>query len=193
MCQEFMNSAAIKYNKIAGTKNGFKGSIYTIQDDIVALIASKRKPAKHSCEYDNIKPPFDDKKQRFDEPIFNKHFKCGETGERYKVGDSKEFQGDTYYFCDAPTHKNRTKWHKHHPDKCRLRKAWLKEQGEDKSDNKTPPSTANIADREDNDKDDSNEHPNKKITAILASAMNLTTDNEVVKELIAEAINASTE
>ena len=114
----------------------------------------------------------------------------------YKVGDSKEFKGDTYYFCDAPNHRFKTKWHKHQPDKCRLRKAWLK----DKDEKKTPSKAeANAAELEDNSSEDTSNAPedtsstsrNSDITSLLASAMNLATDNEVVKNLIAEALNAT--
>ena len=48
VCQDFMNTAVVKFNKINATDNGFKGSVHTVQDDIVALIAAKtpKKPTK---------------------------------------------------------------------------------------------------------------------------------------------------
>ena len=44
MCQDFMNSATMKYNKIITKEGTFKGSVHTIQDDIVALFTEKLKP-----------------------------------------------------------------------------------------------------------------------------------------------------
>ena len=38
-CQDFMNSAVLKYNQIMGRDGDFGGSITTVQDDIVAMIA----------------------------------------------------------------------------------------------------------------------------------------------------------
>ena len=45
VCQDFMNSATMKYNKIACTASGFKGSVHTVHDDIVAMMA-KSQPSK---------------------------------------------------------------------------------------------------------------------------------------------------
>jgi hypothetical protein len=47
VCQAFMNSAVIKYNKITGSsEGGFRGSSSTVQDDIVAMVsATKHKRA----------------------------------------------------------------------------------------------------------------------------------------------------
>ena len=42
-CQDFMNSAVIKYNKISSTPDRFKGSVHTVQEDIIALVAAKVK------------------------------------------------------------------------------------------------------------------------------------------------------
>ena len=52
--QDFMNSAAIKYNKIAAGSGGkFKGSIYTVQEDVVALLSAKVKPKATKRKRDN--------------------------------------------------------------------------------------------------------------------------------------------
>ena len=193
VCQDFMNSAAIKYAKIGGMKGGFKGSVHTVHDDIVALLATKNQSSKRKRQEDEVE--VNDTKlkkdKKDDAPPFIKHFKCGTTGKLYEVGDTKDFKGNTYYFCNAPNHRFKTKWHKHHPDKCRLRKAWLKE---NEGKNNTPPLEANVGDAEEGDND--NAPPDapsaSNITALLASAMNLAANNDVVKDLIAEAINAST-
>ena len=59
-------------------------------------------------------------------PPFLYHYKDGVTNVKYKVGDTKDFNGQTFYFCDAPWHKNKIKWHTHPADLCRVRKNWLK-------------------------------------------------------------------
>ena len=192
VCRDFMNSAMIKYNKIDGGTGTFKGSVSTVQEDIIALLADKHKTIKRKNQYNDAELPPLKKEKEDDAPDFIKHFKNNETGKRYQVGNTKEFKGDTYYFCDATTHKNKTKWHKHHPDKCRLRKAWLAEK-DNKSENSAT-HQANVANVEENDNDaeQSNAAPTN-ISALLASAMNLATDNDILKDLIAEALNATTE
>jgi len=40
MCQDFMNTATVKYNKITTNNGDFKGSVYTLQEDIVELFVS---------------------------------------------------------------------------------------------------------------------------------------------------------
>ena len=79
VCQDFMNTAVVKYNKINSTENGFKGSVHTVQEDIVALIAAKtkkpqiqkkRKPQEEDVDNE---PP----KKKFSKgsPPWLKHFK----------------------------------------------------------------------------------------------------------------------
>ena len=124
---------------------------------------------------------------------------------------------NTFYYCDAPTHKNRAKWHTHTAETCRTRLRWL-ENKDDKSynngkNNYNNKFTANIADKnidtsvhddevhEDNNTDNflpsgekkvtSDNPPVNNITALLASALNAAGDNQIVRDLIADAINAS--
>ena len=40
-CQDFMNSAILKFKKISADDEGFKGSVHTVHDDIVAVVALK--------------------------------------------------------------------------------------------------------------------------------------------------------
>ena len=117
------------------------------------------------------------------------HWKDASTGDKYKVGDTKEHVGKTFHYCDAPTHLNKTKWHTHATDSCRVRKFWIKS----KEDNDS--ALANVGDAEsptppDNDESVNTESPSE-LVALLASAMNMATDNDVVKDFIANAINAS--
>ena len=191
VCQDFMNSATMKYNKIACTTSGFKGSVHTVHDDIVAMMAKSQPSNKRKQDNEIIditkSPPT--KKVKRDTPPFMTHYKDASTGIKYKVGDTKEYGGKTFYYCDAPTHLNKIKWHTHTTDSCRVRKLWLKS----KTDNDS--AVANVGDAEsptppDNDESDTNNSPSP-LVALLASAMNMATDNDIVKDLIANAINAT--
>lgn len=41
VCQDFVNSATMKYNKIVTKEGSFKASVHTVQEDIIALITEK--------------------------------------------------------------------------------------------------------------------------------------------------------
>ena len=107
-----MNSAVIKYNKIAASHEGFKGSVHTVQEDIIALLATKQKVKpyhpRRQRETDEDESP-STKKTKYSVPPFIKHFKDDTTGTKYKVGDSKVHNGKTFYFCDATNHRDKTK------------------------------------------------------------------------------------
>ena len=123
--QESMNSAVIKYNKIAASHEGFKGLVHNVQEDIIALLATKHKAKpynlKRQRETDEDKPLIT-KKTKYSVPPFIKHFKDTTTGTKYKVGDSKVHSGKTFYFCDATIHSDKMNWHTHTHTECRVRK-----------------------------------------------------------------------
>ena len=138
------------------------------------------------------------RRPKLDEPDFIKHFKASD-GTLYKIGDTKEYEGKTFHFCDAPTHRNRIKWHTHPADKCRVRKLWLKSKESSNSTNAlNSNATANNAETitEVNNTEgnntaaptDADTHP-PNIQALLASALNLVKDNVVIRDYIAEAMN----
>ena len=193
VCQDFMNSAVIKYNKIAATHEGFKGSVHTVQEDIISLLATKQKAKpdqpKRQRETDDDEPPRI-KKTKYSIPPFIKHFQDATTGTRYKIGDSKVHNGKTFYFCDATNHRDKIKWHTHTHTDCRVRKKWLKTQ-EGGNDTTTPPE-ANVADVDTEGNAEVNnpeDNSNTSLTGLLASAMNLVGDNDILRDFIAEAIN----
>ena len=104
--QDFMNSAVLKYNKITNEKKDFKGSLSTIQDDIVAMMTQvKYKKPKVGHKLGEEKQIEQD--TRLKKPPFLKHYKSklDDTGVDYKVGDTKEWNGQTWNFCDDPSHK----------------------------------------------------------------------------------------
>ena len=195
-----MNKAVIKYNNIVCATGSFNGSTSTIQEDIVSMLALKHKPSKRRTSNDD--DLHDKKFVKREPPPFVTHYKSSE-GVKYVVGSKLTHNDTTFYFCDCPLHCNKLKWHTHHPDQCRLRKRWLKD------NDSAPPSTtttalANLAE-EHNDNDDTIPQPidnsspsspnssHSDVQALLASAINLATYNEVVRDLICDALNAYTD
>jgi len=126
MWQDFMNTAVVKFKKINSTENGFKGSVHTVQEIIVVLIAAKatNKPLKKK------KTQFKEKDDETDSPKkkwskgsspWLKHFKDAD-GNKYKIGDTKDFKGKTFHYCDAPNHRDCARWHTHAAADCSVRK-----------------------------------------------------------------------
>ena len=108
-----MNPITIKYNKIVGVSGQFSGSITTVQEDIISMIATKQKQLKRKPSPDDAdtRTP---KTTKRDPPPFVTHYKSSE-GVKYKLGDKLDHDGTTFYFCDCPLHLNKLKWHTHHP------------------------------------------------------------------------------
>jgi len=78
VCQDFMNTAAVKYNKITTNKGGFKEFVHTVQEDIMALFASQSKsnhPPKRKAYNDDRKQPLHKPKRRRKPPTFLIHYK----------------------------------------------------------------------------------------------------------------------
>ena len=90
----------MKYNKMKGSDDGFKGSIHSQREDLVALFSTtnrsltKRKHAQN--DNDSTEP--DIKRVVSDAPPFLRHFQTS-VNVPYEVGDTKSFNGDTCYFC----------------------------------------------------------------------------------------------
>jgi hypothetical protein len=195
-CQAFMNAASLKFTKISTSSSGFKGSSSTIQEDIVAMVAATKRKKTASTDSNNAprKTSGEDKKQ----PPFVKHFKSG-TGDSatvFKVGDQKDWNDTTWYYCDCPTHRDRIKWHTHTAEKCRTRKKWIEDGG-----SRTPPPVAQIA--TDSETATTLTSPTgtsstgttsssgpTDITTMLAAALSMAGDNSATKEAIADALHA---
>ena len=191
-CQAFMNSAAIKYVKISSANSTFAGSSTSIQEDIVAMVSAsvdKRKPApsgplkkgKPSASTATSKPP-----------PFLKHYKSssGADATNYKVGDTRDFEGQTYHFCDCPIHRDRLKWHPFPYTECRLRTKWLADKGSIDKDPNAPPPVANVSDSDAaTEPTDLTDLTSLDATAALAHAFSQVSD-PTVQALIADALNA---
>ena len=127
--QNFMNLATMKYNKIINAQNGeFKGSVHFVQEVIMALFATKKKQRR---KRDDVKDDGSKKAPKI-VPPFLTHSKNYSTNLSYKVGDKKVYQRRTYYFCDAPTHREKAKWHIHTTSDCWVHQKWLKKEAKER-------------------------------------------------------------
>ena len=178
-----MNSAALKYVKISANGSGsFGGRSTTISEDIVSMMAavSKKRTAlptsnkKIATKFGEDEP---NPKYAKTLPPFVRHFKATAASNTatFKVGDTKEWKGDTWYFCDCPNHRDRLKWHSHPDPECGTRQKCL-------NDKYGSAPTAAISDSDGtstitdfNDPSTSSESSN--INSLLASALSLATGN----------------
>jgi hypothetical protein len=193
LSQSFMNTAVIKYNKICmdSPEHAFPGSASTLQEDIVAMVAStKRKvPPKPDTRVKKTTGAVDNASASAKQPPFIKHFKSspGPDATKFKVGDSKPWNNQTWYFCDCPNHRDRIKWHPHTATECRTRTKWLENKDSE------PVAKPGIEDKDvaipDVEDDGTLSNPND-LTAMLANALTLAQDNAVATELISEALQA---
>lgn len=193
-CQSFMNSASLKFTKISSSDTGFEGSLTTVQEDIVAMVANpkrKRVIANVSTDGDDSITPHKNKL-----PPFVKHYKSSNAADAqpYKVGDSKTWNNLTWYFCDCPNHRDRIKWHTHTADSCHSRQRWLANPG-----SRAPPPTANVVAADAPTalttptgllSDSISSPDNSDVTALLAAALSHSSDNSTARDLIADALNA---
>ena len=201
VCQDFLNSAVVKYNKIIGKEGQFKGSVTSVHDDIVAMVT--RKAQKKRKTSDDVTPPAK-KTKTVGLPPFVRHYKSVTNGveTKYKVGDTKVWKDTTYYFCDCPNHRNRVKWHKFKPEDCKTRQRWLENK---KKKIKTEAHEGVVGDNNaddektdgdsDHDDDDGEPSPSEETdpTVLLASALNLLSNNPLARDLVADAINAASD
>lgn len=181
--QSFLNSAVNKYNQIVSEQGGsFNGSSSTIQEDIVAMFAAKKGTKRSTPSVTTDTDPDASKTADTEpkKPPFLRHYKHTKASDSplYKIGDTKEWQGVTYHFCDAPTHRDRVRWHKHPPTKCNVRSRWL-----EKQQNDADKPAANVADDPSPPADDATqlteETKDSDVASLLASALVIAPDDNV--------------
>ena len=195
-----MNQAIIKYNKIDGnSEGGFKGSSTTLQEDIVAMITTtnKRKRNTDNKQQETKPSVTDNTKTEQKTPPFIKFTKVNNTPDSplFKVGDTKLWNDKTWHYCDCPNHRGGIRWHTHPADACRTRACWLKMKEKDTKPNANiaeEPSTEStneeIPVQDSNDATQDTKHSD--VIGLLVAALNMTGDNELAEDLIADALNA---
>ena len=203
-CQDFMNTAAIKYLKLK-QKDGFGGSLSTIQDDIVSMVTAikRKRPAKDDNDNTN-KTSTDTRKV----PPFISHTRHNDSasGHQYKVGDSKTWNNKKWYFCDCPNHRFGNRWHVFPTTECRTRKKWLEDNKTNSKRVKIEPNAHNAVLQSNSDDEakasNSNDHDDASTNladpeqgqaqnnpqVMLAAALQSLGDNPV-KDLVADALN----
>ena len=181
--QDFMNSAVLEYNHVCGQNGGaFNGSGNTLTEDIVAMIAAKQK--KPQKDVKEIKPEQKPSAKKL--PPFLKHFKdgLGDSAKPYKLGDTKTWNNETWYFCDCPSHRDKAKWHTHPPESCRTRLRWLA-----KKKGNVEANQVESVEETQNEDTDGHSQPDTA-AAMLSKVLQLAGDNEMAKSLIADALIA---
>ena len=113
-----MNTASLKYVKISANGSGsFGGSSTTISKDIVSMMdaVSKKRNLAPTSKKKIVTSDEPNQKSAKDLPPFVRHFKATAASDAatFKVGNTKEWKRDTWYFCDCPNHRDRLKWHTH--------------------------------------------------------------------------------
>ena len=104
-CQYFMSLIDIQYKQILSLGDGqFKVSVTTVTEDIVAMMANARKRKNTPSNVNDSDR--DPKSQKKDAPPFLAYYQDSK-GNKYKVGDKKDFSGRIYFFCDCTFHRNR--------------------------------------------------------------------------------------
>ena len=73
-------------------------------------------------------------------------------------GDTKDFKGKTFHYCDTPTHRDRAKWHTHAASDCSIRMKRLRKEDKDGASGSNPTeANANEVTEEDANSDDEND------------------------------------
>ena len=114
----------------------------------------------------------------------------------FKVGDSKTWNNQTWYYCDCPNHRDGIHWHTHTAETCRTHARWLKsKEKETKPIAYVAEEQPTMTEIQDNDSQQpvTNNGPTNDSTdimALLAATLNMTGDNEIAKDLIADTLNA---
>ena len=198
--QDFMNQAIIKYNKIDGnSEDGFKGSSTTLQEDIVAMITTTNKRKRNTDNKSQEAKPDTNDNTKTDKktPPFVKFTKVNNTPDSplFKVGDTKLWNDKTWHYCDCPNHRGGIHWHTHPADACRTRARWLKTNEKNTKPNanvaeepSTEPKNEEAPIQDSNDTTQDTTHSD--VIGLLAAALNMTGDNEIAKDLIADALSA---
>lgn len=188
-CQDFMNTAVIKQTTIKQRLGDFNGSLATVHEEIVSMVATlKKKTAKPTKEAVSSDNKSNKTTPTVNKPSWTRHYK-DKNGKLYKVGDSKTVDKKTWYFCDCPRHRDKIKWHTFPADECRTRAKWIAD-GSPSPFTKAKPE-AMIGDGDETESTAASTITDESdITSLLASALNLVGDNDVVKDLIADALNS---
>ena len=196
-----LRDAAAKYGELQSFTGPFVASTKSLQEDIIGLFATqmdKWKKGQPTEPKANVKSNGDDPPKSL--PPFSKHSKVSlRTGEEHKEGDTKTWDGKTWYFHHATTHRDGRRWFTHLPSKCVTCIKFKRNISGNVDDGSEPPS-ANISDvtpetatTETPAAAPTTEQPPQDVRAFLASAYNSAQQGNhspVLCTLIADAMSA---
>jgi hypothetical protein len=200
-CQQLMNDATMKQLKITSEDGTFRGRSSTISEDVVAMMLATTKPKPTAAGAAKSKsgvpkPPADASGSDRQFPPFVTYYKAPDKdgGANYKVGDSKMFDGKKWFFCDAPTHRSKHKWHTHTAETCRHRKVWLKTDQQvalaaDASDAAPTTDVATPVPPVPNPSGSPASSLPADLTVLLATCLQHAGDNPILQALIGDALN----
>ena len=158
---------------------------------MVAAAKTKTKGVKRKATPD---PDEDDPNKKSKSlPPFIKYSKTSLSadGKPFKVGDTKTWKNQTWYYCDCPNHRDGVKWHTFSAEDCRTRKRWLKKKEKEAAEALAAEGEGNEAEDHDNDTEPQGPASEGDITTLLATALNAVNGNETLRDIIADALSAA--
>jgi hypothetical protein len=204
LCQPLMNEGQRTQTRIVTDSGGdFHGRSTTMRDDVIAMMAKSTKRAPLPTKDDNkargkkpdsVPTGIDSSGNKL--PPFVRFFKApiAEGGKKYTIGDVKQHGEKTWYYCGCPTHRDNIKWHTHAPSSCRVRAAWLAQQGQP-ADATGAPAVHDDDTAATDTSTLSGSIPSSgggDVMALLASVLSAVGDtNPLVKDLVADALSAA--
>ena len=186
-----MNDAVLKSNRLHADKDN--GSLHwrstSLEEDVVAMLSkpvTTNPPVTPPSKFPRLAntPGTATPPKSSSLPPFARHFKSSPAPDapKFVVGDSKPFNGTTWFFCDCPNHRNKVKWHTFPHTECRQRQRWLET---------NPPPSANLSELSTISNPTHPSLPPNHLTTLLADALHLANDDDPVYTLIAQALNAT--
>lgn len=177
--QALMNAAVNKATKILTSDDNGHWRSTSVEEDVIAMLAVAKKPPAAKRTKGPDASPVEDNATKPKLPPFARHFKASpaEDAPKFQVGDTKVFEGDTWYFCDA-RHRNNLRWHKFPASECRQR------------NKPSPTPIAAVGDASTAPTQVSSLSTTTDIAAMLASCYALAADNSLAQDSIACALDA---
>lgn len=180
--QALMNAAVHKATKIITGDDAGTWRSTSVEEDVVAMLAAVKKvPATKRIKAEDSTAVNPDPAVKPKLPPFARHFKTSPAKDapKFAVGDTKVFEGVTWYFCDAQ-HRTNIRWHKFPASECRQRTRSL---------NETSPVAA-IGDGSTTPTVNDKQVSPTDIAAMLADCYALAADNSLAQDSIASALEA---
>lgn len=120
-------------------------------------------------------------------PPFVTHWKDKSSGKSYKKGDTKQWEGETWYYCPCKHRPKNNRWHKHKPQVCTVLKRY--EQGQTNSESSSGTSNRNSNRGQETPSTSSSKPKDKTLSKAFLSAMLNETSDPDLQEKYAQALH----